>query len=954
MAAGNPIERFMPSRLVAIFFLSGIAGLTFETLWFRLAGLSLGNSMWSASLVLASFMGGLALGNGLVARYHSRITRPIRLYAQLEFAIGVGSFLVVLALPRLSGALRPLLATVADTPSLLNLVRLGSAFALLVLPTTAMGATLPLLTDALSRSHSSFGAALGKLYGWNTLGAMLGAIGCEAVLVRFVGITSGGVIAMLLNIAAGVIALRLAAEPGAAPAAATPSTPYSPRAYRYLFVALLCGAALLALEVVWFRFLLLAYMGTALTFALMLAIVLGGIGLGGLAAGRVADRTERCHRWLPHGLALSSLLVIATYSGFDLFTAQQSRESTTLPMFVGFAAFLMLPVSVLSGATFTLVAHAVKQELGGSMHTMGLVALWNTVGATAGALGAGFVLLPMLGMERSLFGLAALYCGTALLVPVPGTSEGKLAARAAWGTLAGAVIALTLFPFGLMERSFFRIVERGLPNHTLIAVREGLTETMRYYRSDAFGAPHFYRLVTNGYSMSATSVNAKRYMKLYVYLPLALQAEARDALLISYGVGSTAKALTDSAGLQHIDVVDISREILEMSSVIYADDDNPLRDPRVEVHVEDGRFFLATRTRKYDLITSEPPPPKVAGVVNLYTQEYFQAVRDHLTPNGRTSYWLPVHQLQPVDTLAIIKAFCNVFEDCTLWSGAGLEWMLMGGNGASERVSLDSFTAQWRDEHVRRELVALGFELPEQMGALFMGDASYLAELTGRVQPVTDNFPLRISSELVSTMDFVPLYADAMDERKRLARFEQSSFIERVWPQELMAEAARYFRYEGLIKQYFTGGVYPPSDSTFAWEALDEVFSNSRLETLPLWLLGSDRDAQRNASAVMQRADVPRDAQLERELAVGQLVQRDYAGALKTVEGSIVAENGRASVDNVKLLLYLLVKNGRIDEARAVIASVDANEKPAIAGFIDWFEAKFDARASISSASAVR
>ena len=140
-----------------------------------------------------------------------------------------------------------------------------------------------------------------------------------------------------------------------------------------------------------------------------------------------------------------------------------------------------------------------------------------------------------------------------------------------------------------------------------------------------------------------------------------------------------------------------------MSSVIYRGrGQSAARPARADVHVEDGRFFLATHSRKYDLITSEPPPPKVAGVVNLYTQEYFQAIRDHLTPNGRTTYWLPVHDLQPLDTLAIIKAFCNVFEDCTLWDGAGLEWMLMGGNGTSERVSADTFTAQWRDERVRK------------------------------------------------------------------------------------------------------------------------------------------------------------------------------------------------------------------------------------------------------------
>jgi spermidine synthase len=940
----------MPSVLVPIFFLSGIAGLTFETLWFRLAGLSLGNSVVSASLVLAAFMGGLTLGNALVARAHARIAQPIALYARLELAIGIGSFLVVLALPRLSTALGPVLASIADTPWLLSAARFGGAFALLVIPTTAMGATLPLLTEALSRGNTSFGATVGKLYGWNTLGAMLGAIATEAVLVRFFGVVSTGLIAMLLNLAAGALALRISMDPAAVPAAPAVSPAFSARAYRYLCVALLSGAVMLALEVVWFRFLLLAYTGTGLTFAVMLTVVLAGIGLGGLAAGKLADRAPDCHRWLPHVTALGGLMVVATYWGFDAFTAQQMRESATLGVFLGFAIFLMLPVSLLSGAAFTLVAHAVKQELGGSMRTTGVVALWNTVGATAGSLLAGFVLLPTLGMERSLFALAAAYCATALLVPAVRGATGQKSAGSAWAAIAVTAIAVAAFPFGLMERSFFKIVERALPEHTLIATREGLSETMRYYKRDVFGAPAFYRLVTNGYSMSATTMIAKRYMKLYVYLPIALQPDARDALLISFGVGSTAKALTDSAGLKHIDVVDISREILEMSSVIYNDADNPLHDPRVSVHIEDGRFFLGTHTQKYDLITSEPPPPKVAGVVNLYTQEYFQAIRDHLTPNGRTSYWLPVHQLQPLDTLAIIKAFCNVFEDCTLWDGAGLEWMLVGGNGAKERASADGFTAQWRDERVHRELVALGFEQPEQMGALFMGDAAYLAGITRNIPPVTDNYPLRISSKLVRDPGQVPLYAAVMDEHDRLARFTGSDFIANVWPRELAAATPPYFRYEGLIKDHFTAGLYPAADTPFLWESLDDVLANTRLETLPLWLLGTDRDAQRNALALgAQRAADPNVAL---ELALGRLAQRDFAGALDGFERSTLNSHGNLPVGSVSLLLYLLAKNDKTPDARALIATLDTKKTPEIGSFVDWFDARFDARAALPPASA--
>jgi spermidine synthase len=930
----------MPNALVLIFFLSGIAGLTFEALWFRLAGLSLGNSVWSASLVLAAFMAGLTLGNALVARFHHRIARPVRLYALLEVAIGIGGFAAVLALPRLTTAFVPLFATMADTPWLLNTARLGIAFAMLVLPTTAMGATLPVLTDALSRSNPNFAANLGRLYGWNTLGAMLGAICAEAVLVRWFGVASTGLIALSLNLAAALIALRLsnAHEPPSAASRAAQRPPLSARAYRYLAVGLLSGAVMLALEVVWFRFLLLTYAGTALGFAVMLTVVLAGIGLGGLAASRLARRDEHSHRWLPHVTALSSVLVVLTYYGFDLFTNRQTIDVPTLPVFLAYATFLMLPVSFLSGAAFTMIARAVKEDLGASMRAAGTAALWNTVGATAGSLCGGFLLLPYLGMERSLFMLAAVYMATALLVPKETAEHGNGVVRSRQAAVAAGAVCLLLFPFGLMERSFFKIAERGLRDHILIAKREGLTETIRYYRRDVFGTPYFYRLITNGFSMSGNNVIGKRYMKLYVYLPLALRSDTRDALLISFGVGSTAKALTDSAGLRHIDIVDISREILEMSSVIFTDDENPLRDDRVRVHVEDGRFFLNTTERKYDLITSEPPPPKLAGVVNLYSREYFHSIRAHLTPGGYATYWLPVHQLQPLDTLAVIKAFCDAFEDCSLWNGGGLEWMLMGSNGANGRVSAETFAAQWRDARVRTELVALGFESPEQMGSLFMSDAAELASLTDGVAPVTDNYPQRISDRLVRDVGRIPLYDAMMDESKRLMRFETSAFIDELWPRELKERSAPYFRYEGMIKNYFTKGVYRNADEPFLWAAIDDVLQNGNLETLALWLLGTDRDVQRNAAGAAH-GDAPA-AEIERELALGRLASRDYAGALRHMEAYLTG-GGELSVDRLSLLLYLLGKNGQLADARALIDKVDTANTPQLRSFLEWFDHEF-------------
>ncbi|MDX1508733.1 MAG: hypothetical protein R3358_10675, partial [Woeseiaceae bacterium] len=686
----------MRSTLALIFFLSGASALIFESLWFRLVGLSLGNSVWSASLVLAAFMGGLALGNILVAGAHGKITKPVRLYAGLEFAIGVGGIAVVLLLPHLSGLLGPALGNLVDAPAVLNTMRLVIAFGILLIPAIAMGATLPVLVKALSHRDPNFGANVGWLYGWNTMGAMLGAVTAELVFVPAFGILSSGVLALALNLAAAVIALRVSGQYEDSPVSAVrPSQPrgtINVRCGRYIAVAFFSGALMLALEVIWFRFLLLTHDGTSLIFAMMLALVLAGIAVGGLIAGRLFQKDERAYRWLRHVTAVSAALVVLTYWGFDLFSVYERRGDTALIAFFSYAAFLMLPVATLSGVAFTMVNRAIKDDLGASARTAGITTFFNTIGAMLGSLGAGFILLPVAGMEMSFFVIAASYGVLALVVP----ARPQAPRNETWwarGSIVAAIACLLVFPFGLMQRTYFSDELAWLPNHRLVATREGLVETIRYYQREAFGEPKYYRLVTNGHSMSATSIASKRYMKLYVYLPLALKPDTRNALLVSYGVGQTAKALTDSRGLERIDIVDISEDVLEMNSIVYPGDDNPLQDPRVRVHIEDGRFFLNSTGNRYDLITSEPPPPKLAGVVNLYSQEYFELIRSKLNPGGFVTYWLPVQQLEQLDALAIISAFCNAFDDCSLWSGAGLEWMLVGSNGADTRPTAEGFSA---------------------------------------------------------------------------------------------------------------------------------------------------------------------------------------------------------------------------------------------------------------------
>lgn len=164
----------------------------------------------------------------------------------------------------------------------------------------------------------------------------------------------------------------------------------------------------------------------------------------------------------------------------------------------------------------------------------------------------------------------------------------------------------------------------------------------------------------------------------------------------------------------------------------------------MRVHVEDGRFFLQTTDETFDLITAEPPPLRGAGITSLYSREYFQLVRDRLRDGGVATYWLPVNQLWLSETKAIMRGFCRAFPDCSLWSGAGLQWMLAGTGGAHHPVPEEQFSAQWHDPIVAPELAALGFERPESLGATFLADAVTIGEWTQGAPPLDDDHPGRI------------------------------------------------------------------------------------------------------------------------------------------------------------------------------------------------------------------
>lgn len=895
-----------------MFFFSGAAGLLLETLWFRVAGLTLGNSLWASTVVLASFMAGLAVGNAIAARQRRLARGPLKLYAIAEGIVGVVGGAIVLVLPALSPTLGRLFSHALARPWLVNVLRLSVASGLMLVPATAMGLTLPLLSGALTRWDDNFGRVLGRLYGWNTIGAVAGALGGEMWLIGWLGLRGTAFVAGTLNLAIAAAALVLARRiDGGTGMRATPETsaarrPISARGWRLLGAAFLAGATLLVLEVVWFRFLQLFVYGTNLVFAAMLAVVLLGIGTGGVIASRWLGRVPRAHRATPVIALAAGVAIEICYGVFDphvggvVFTTADTWGAAWLLL------RLMLPTSVLSGVLFTSLGAAQREECGEAAETAGKLALANTLGAMVGAPLAGFFLIPHLGVERTLFAAMMSYGLVAGLTAI-GTEVTRRQRVAL--VVAGAIFIVGggLYPFGLMKRHFVPLVlERyASTDPKLLEMREGLTETTMYLRDSFHGHPLHARLMTNGYSMSATTFRGRRYMSLYVYWSLAVNPGARKALLISYGIGNTARALTEARQLESIDVVDISRDILELGRLAFPDMPPPLSDPRVRAHVEDGRFFLQTTNESFDLITAEPPPLRGAGIANLYSTEYFRLVHDRLREGGVATYWLPVNQLWLSETKAVIRGFCEAFPDCTLWSGAGLQWMLAGTRGLRGPVPEEQFTAQWHDPPIASELAASGFEQPETLGATFLADAATLLERTEGTPPLDDDHPGRILDQYPPDENGDPSYRSWMDPGALRRSFEASPFIRDVWPAGLRLRTADFFAPQAAL------------DDISAWGHFDRIqllhaaLTHSSLRTLPLLLMGTEPAVQRIAVPLYEAG--ARDVDLEFEMGARAMSERDYPAAIEHL--ARVTEGGRA-VQAALLRTLAFELTGKPAEAR--------------------------------------
>lgn len=748
-----------------IFFLSGLAALVYQLLWMRQLGFIFGNTVYASATVLTAFMGGLAIGAHLFGRWAERLKNPLKTFAVLEWIIAAYALCLPWLFQFIRVAYRYAYQNISSDLAFLTPLRFVLAIAILLIPTIAMGGTLPVLIRGLARSDEQFGARLGWLYGVNTLGAVAGVFISGFYLIPAIGLTYTNVLAASTEVVAGIGAWLFATasktipEPVIEPKRASFSWRTMPSASRYaISIATLCGFLSLALEVIWFRSLILVFGSTTYSFTVMLGVFLLGMALGSMLIAPFLDRVKNLFPWLAIALALIGGYTLWSLYRFDrgpdwllayLFKRNFTWEAMNQIRFFIAVSHLAAP-ALLFGAAFAMATRIVRRDEHSSSGAVGMVYALNTCGALLGSFAAGFILLPSIGMERSLLTIALLALGVglgSLLLSARALMVLRLAALAALvAVVAGLVknpphwnksmLSSGAFfgPFNFVQDGRITLRERILSDRLLV-YHEGLSSTVSVHQGD--NEEKFF--CVDGKTEADQSPRSMILQRMIGHLPMLFHPNAKAAVNIGLGAGVSFGALGQHP-LDHLEVVEIEPAVQRATRAWGALNHHILDQTNAIITINDGFNHLFSTPLKYDVIAGDPFEPVMAGAAHLYTVDYFTLARERLNDDGIMGQYLPLYEMSLDDYLTIVRSFVKVFPNTALFY-TGFDTILVGFKG-EVALNAEVLRRNFEIPAVKESLAGVGFTTPEMILGMFVADLSQDPGFVGSGPVNTDEHPI--------------------------------------------------------------------------------------------------------------------------------------------------------------------------------------------------------------------
>jgi spermidine synthase len=762
-------------RIVAFcFVLSGATGLIYEVLWARMLGLVFGATTLAVSTVLVAFMGGLALGSALAGRVGARIQRPMRVYGLFEIGIALYALAVPLLFALTDNIYVVIWQQFRGSFFVFSVLRFVLSSLVLLIPTTLMGATLPVLSAALLRSQTVTNSAITRLYTRNLIGAIGGSLLAGFVLLPALGVRWSIYVASIVNILIGVVAIiadRRMQETSVETATDTSSFVVPTEAPGvlsdkkfWLFCAFASGFVTFSTQVAWNRILTMIVGSSTYAFSVTVALFLLGLAAGAYLVARLKFtaglRRAVVSVQLLTVLSLIFSLVVVNKIPIALITAGQRLHINTwgglLTLQIISVALLVLLPAFLMGMIMPLVlVWAGDRSSGGSVRLVGRSYAVNTVGAIVGAFGAGFILIPTVGTRSTILFAAALCLIVAAIAFQPKAGDRDTRRALAIGATIPAVfvifliaprLRLDVLSVGAYD-SLVRVIaktrgsvadsagERSGPGtHQLLMYEEGPTSTVTVRRDWDVTS-----MAING----RTNASDREDMPTQVMLgqlPLLLAPNNKSGLIVGFASGVSVGAMLQSQ-IESLDCVELEPATIRGSRYFEHVNNRPLNDPRLRLIIDDARTYLRVTPNRYDMIVSEPSHPWVPGVANLFTKEFFEMGRDRLSEGGIFVQWVQIYQLSTESLRSVLGTFHNVFPHVLVFrvegASRGKDLLLVGSRTP---VTMDHLAERITDPRMSAELSRVNIRSDADVRAWYVCDETRLGPaVAGAVINTDDN-----------------------------------------------------------------------------------------------------------------------------------------------------------------------------------------------------------------------
>lgn len=755
----------------ALFFLSGLTSLVYEVIWVRLLTLTFGAAAFAVASVLLAYMGGLCAGSYWLGRRAEQVKNKLFLYGALEVFIGLYALILPFVLDR-AGALYVLLYQHFEPGFYtMSIVRLIFSTCVLAIPTFCMGGTLPLLASAIREEGKDTSRLVASLYSINTLGAVFGCLLAGYAFIPQLGLTGTTILASLCNTCIFAFILWQQKKTGITQKAAHSDTPDTqepailPREIRIVVFSslVISGLCAMAYQTIWTRLISMVIGTTVYAFTGILAAFLLGIVLGSaLFRGWFTRQPLLALAWSQLCIGIFVLISMPFFDELP-FIFLRIFDATREYWFLYQAARLLFVLGILIipttcfGLCFPLVVALCSRRSEATGRTVGSIYAVNTVGAIIGSFIGGFVLIPFLGLQKSLLILSLVnaLAGFALLLMHPALDL-KPRLMHFGGALVGVLFSVAfLRPWNLHylnsapyvyatdynSTSSVENLKKILNSYELRFFKEDATATVSVF--NIFGT---LSLAIDGKTDASTGEKADMSTQiLLAHLPVLLKSEVKEALLVGLGSGVSLGSLLRYP-VNHVDVLEISPAVVEASHYFHEFNYEPLNDPRVNTIVGDGRHHLLRTKKSYDVIISQPSNPWITGVSNLFTTEYYKLMSQRLAAEGVVCQWIPSYHMTEEMLAVILKSFHGVFPYVTLWTSSVPGDLFAIGSNSPIKVPFPHLLQHLERPEIRQDLARIRMDDPLLLAKTFKYGqdqvAAFVEQFAHDLPDNSDTYPI--------------------------------------------------------------------------------------------------------------------------------------------------------------------------------------------------------------------